>query len=182
MRNNLDELIAQCREGDIQAFKQIYDIEKEKVYNVCFRMHGNHQDAQDSAQDSFVTVYHKIKTFRGDSAFSTWFYRIIVNTCLNNIRRSKRHTKTVHLDETEIEKEKIIHDFQNTSAHMVLEQEILNLPTGYRTVFILFEVEGFTHDEIAEILNITAGTSKSQLHRAKKILKEQLLPFKDYLQ
>jgi len=181
LKDNHDSLIAKCQEGDIQAFKKLYETEKEKVYNVCFRIHGNHHDAQDSVQDAFVLTFNKIKTFRGDAAFSTWFYRIIVNTCLNNIRRSKRHSNSRSLDDFEIEKERKVQDFQDTSVQMVLEQEIQQLPTGYRTVFILYEIEGFSHEEIGEILNISTNTSKSQLHRGKKILRNRLLPFRDHL-
>ncbi len=172
---NIDshQLIQRCKHGDIQAFKIIYETHKTKIYNIAYRIHGNHEDAQDSVQDAFVLIFKKIKSFRGESALSTWFYRIVVNTCLNNIRKSKTQRESSLSDLLESK----ANNDQNKSLQIILEQEIQNLPTGYRAVFVLYEIEGFTHEEIGKILKISQGTSKSQLHRAKQLLRKRLSPY-----
>ncbi len=173
MNIDSNQLIQRCKHGDIQAFKFIYETHKTKIYNIAYRIHGNHEDAQDSVQDAFVLIFKKIKSFRGESALSTWFYRIVVNTCLNNIRKSKTQRESSLSDLLESK----ANNDQNKSLQIILEQEIQNLPTGYRAVFVLYEIEGFTHEEIGKILKISQGTSKSQLHRAKQLLRKRLSPY-----
>jgi len=173
-------LINKCKKGNVKAFKSLYDLHKEKLYNVAYRILGNHEDTEDSLQDVFIIIYQKITDFRGDAAFSTWLYRIAVNTCLNKLRMSKPNINS-EFSENEINRDFPYVKKNDQMTNMILDQEIQNLPTGYRTVFILYEVEGFTHEEIGEILDISAGTSKSQLSRAKHRLKKRLTPYLDEL-
>ncbi len=173
-------LIHRCKKGNIKAFKSLYDLHKKKLYNVAYRIHGNHEDAEDSLQDVFIIVYQKIADFRGDASFSTWLYRIAVNTCLNKLRSSKSIIKS-EFSETEITRDSPSVKQSGQMTSIILDQEIQNLSLGYRTVFILYEVEGFTHEEISKILDISSGTSKSQLSRAKQQLKKRLTPYLDIL-
>jgi RNA polymerase sigma-70 factor, ECF subfamily len=173
-------LIYKCKKGNVKAFKSLYDLHKEKLYNVIYRILGNHEDAEDTLQEVFIIVYQKIATFRGEASFATWLHRIAVNACLNKVRKSKP------INKSELSENEIIRDPHSIkpSAQMtsiILDQEIQVLPPGYRTIFILYEVEGFTHEEIAKILDISSGTSKSQLSRAKQHLKKRLTPYLDVL-
>ncbi len=172
------QLIQKCQQGDLNAFKALYELHKHRIYNIAYRIHGVHEDAQDSVQDAFVIMYKKIKSFRGDSALNTWLYRIVVNICLNNIRKSKtRRTKDwVEPSDTENIMENISFD-QHKPVEIILDEEIQNLPPGYRAVFVLYEIEGFSHQEISQMLNKSVGTSKSQLHRAKQLLQKRLKPY-----
>ena len=169
-------LIHKCKKGNVKAFNSLYDLHKVKLYNTVYRILGSHEDAEDILQDVFIIVYQKIVTFRGEASFATWLHRIAVNACLNKIRKSKPIIKS-ELSENEIIRDphSIKPSAQMTS--IILDQEIQVLPPGYRTIFILYEVEGFTHEEIGKILDISSGTSKSQLSRAKQQLRKRLTPY-----
>ncbi len=169
-------IIDRCKNGDIEAFKTIYNKHRSKMYNIALRLHGNREDAEDSIQEAFVQLFRKIKTFRKKSTFSTWFYRIVVNTCLNSIRKEKKRKKLDSLDDN-VQKQIEYTSKRNPSLKVVLENEIKKLPSGYKAVFILYEIEGFTHKEISKILKISEGTSKSQLHFAKLCLRKGLKPY-----
>ena len=174
------EIVDRCKAGDMRAFKILYDSQKLKMYNIAIKIHGNREDAEDSVQEAFIQLYNKIGSFKGKSAFSTWFYRIVVNSCLNNLRKEKGKKK---LDFSEDFAEAGTYKInQNVTLKMILDNEINNLPSGYRTVFTLYEIEGFSHKEIAEILKINEGTSKSQLHAAKSFLRKRLQPYRENLQ
>ncbi len=165
-------LIKRCQEGDISAFKEIYEDEKIRLYNVAIRICSTKEDAEDCIQDAFVKIYRSIGSFKFESAFSTWIHRILVNTCLTH--RSRAQISYDMFEEPKAE--------QKTEYHFLelLEKEISKLTEGYKSVFVLYEVEGFNHIEISEMLNITVGTSKSRLSRAKEILREKLKDYKDY--
>jgi RNA polymerase sigma-70 factor (ECF subfamily) len=169
---DISKLVEECQRGNMSAFEKIYNIHKMKMYNIAFRMHGNEDDASDSLQEAFIKVYKNIKNYRFESAFSTWFYRILVNTCLDNIDKNKTNRRQ-DLESIENIPDQAIN---NEMISEVIEKEIKNLPRMYRTVFILYEIEGFNHQEISGILSISIGTSKSNLHRAKEILKSKLKP------
>ena len=170
------QLIQQCQRGNLDAFKSLYELHKHRIYNIAYRIHSDHDDAQDSVQDAFVIIYKKIYSFRGDSAFSTWLYRIVVNTCLNNIRKSKTSKNRVDFLDSDDVAEEVKYE-KNEPLEIILDEEIQNLPPGYRTVFVLYEIEGFSHQEISQMLNKSVGTSKSQLHRAKQLLQKRLKPY-----
>lgn len=175
------ETVARAKAGDEQAFATLFDSHKQRVYSLCFLMTGNAAEAEDLSQDAFMQVYRKLGSFRGDSAFSTWLYRVAVNTVL--MQRRKRGLKVVSLDEPITVESKSIPreygqrdpDLIGTIDRIALTRAIQELPEGYRTIFVLHEVEGYRHCEIAQMLNCTVGNSKSQLHRAKLRMRELLL-------
>jgi RNA polymerase sigma-70 factor (ECF subfamily) len=169
---------AQC--GDADAFASLFHAHKAKVYSVCLRMTNNTAEAEDLTQDAFLQVFRKLATFRGDSALSTWLYRIAVNTVLMHFR--KKALKQVSLDEPFSQDAKVVRreygsrDDRLTGCvdRIALARAIKELPDGYRTIFLLHEVEGYEHQEIAELLDCSVGNSKSQLHKAKLRIRELL--------
>lgn len=167
-------LIQRCLNGDISAFRELYDEHKDRLFNIALRIHGNVQDAEDVLQETFVRIYRALPGFKGTCRLSTWLYRILLNTSLSNLKRKKSHEKKL---ESFLQDQSTQPTFENPAIHVILEQEIGSLPLGYRSVFVLHEVEGFSHEEIGEMLEISAGTSKSQLFKAKKILQKRLKPF-----
>lgn len=158
---------AEVREREREKkLEQIYADHVAMVYNLCYRMFANRADAQDATQDVFVKVYKNLHKFRGRSKLSTWIYRITMNHCIDRMRRKK--LKTVELQEWVASPERD-HD-----ARIELERAVASLPVSYRSVFMLHDIQGFRHAEIAEILGITAGSSKSLLHRSRVILRKKL--------
>ena len=144
-------------------------------------MLGNLQDAEDALQDIFIKIFKNINSFRGNSSFTTWLYKITVNTCIEHIRKHKKNGKIVeidpHTDESLISSgNKPAEDFR-----MIVENEIEKLPEGYKTVFVLHAIEGFKYKEIAEIMNFSTGTAKSQFFQAKSLLRKKLLPYLEVL-
>lgn len=167
--------IARAQQGNSEAFAAIFNTHKTRVYSLCFRMTNNTAEAEDLAQEAFMQVFRKLATFRGDSAFSTWLYRITVNTVLMHFRR--KSPQQVSLDEPcrnhensgTIRREYGSKDgrLENSVSRVALTRAIGELPEGYRVIFLLHEIEGYQHREIAELLGCSVGTSKSQLHKAK---------------
>jgi RNA polymerase sigma-70 factor (ECF subfamily) len=151
-------------------FERLYLDHRGKVYSTAYRMVGNRADAEDLTQDVFVKVYKKIKGFRGDSAVSTWIYRITMNTCLDFLRKNRRR-QAVSIDQCP--------EPQSGSSKLMklIEGTVATLPQGYRRVFVLHDIQGLKHSEIAEALGITEGASKSQLHRARAQLRQKLGPY-----
>jgi RNA polymerase sigma-70 factor (ECF subfamily) len=151
-------------------FERLYLDHRGKVYSTAYRMVGNRADAEDLTQDVFVKVYKKIKGFRGDSAVSTWIYRITMNTCLDFLRKNRRR-QAVPIDQCP--------EPQSGSSKLMklIEGTVATLPQGYRRVFVLHDIQGLKHCEIAEVLGITEGASKSQLHRARAQLRQKLGPY-----
>lgn len=153
-----------------KELEQIYHDHVAMVYNLCFRMLGNRTDAQDATQDAFVKVYKNLDRFAGRSKLSTWIYRITMNNCIDRLRRKR--LKTVEITEMQASPKRD-HD-----TRIALEQAIQTLSPSYRSVFVLHDIQGFRHAEIATILNITAGSSKSLLHRSRTILRKKLRGFR----
>jgi len=166
--------------GDMDAFEELYRRHFRRVYALCLRMMGNPTEAEDLTQEVFTNLYKKIGSFRGDSAFTTWLHRMTVNQVLMHFRkRSTRSERMTEEGETPVQ---IVLGTENPNRmpiidRIALEKAIAELPPGYRTVFVLHDVEGHEHEEIASMLGIAAGTSKSQLHKARlklrNLLKEQ---------
>jgi RNA polymerase sigma-70 factor, ECF subfamily len=181
VRFNSDlDLVKRAQEGDADAFASLFHAHKAKVYSVCLRMTNNTAEAEDLTQDAFLQVFRKLATFRGDSALSTWLYRIAVNTVLMHFR--KKALRQVSLDEPYSQDAKVVRreygsrDDRLTGCvdRIALARAIKELPDGYRTIFLLHEVEGYEHQEIAELLDCSVGNSKSQLHKAKLRIRELL--------
>ncbi len=175
------ELVRRTAEGDRNSFRTLYDTYKDRVYSTCIRMLGNELDAEEALQDVFVRVYTGIGAFKGESSFSTWLYRIAVNVCIERLRRRKRPLDEIPLDDVPEARTAIWDPPVGTSFRDIVEREIANLPDGYRAVFVLCAVEGYKHREIADMLGIAPGTSKSQYFQARERLRKNLLPYLEVL-
>lgn len=174
------QLIARAQQGDEEAFAALFEAHKRRVYSLCLRMTGNTAEAEDLAQEAFLQLFRKISTFRGESAFSTWLHRLAVNVVLMHLR--KKGLQQISLDETDnSQDEPVKRDYGSDDRRLTgsvdrigLQNAIADLPPGYRTVFVLHDVEGYEHNEIAEIMKCSVGNSKSQLHKARMKLRERL--------
>ncbi len=173
---DLPEDVTLAARGDRRAFERIYRANLDRVFSVCVRMVGDRGKAEELTQDVFVRAWEKLKTFRGDAAFSTWLHRLAVNVVLNDREAEGRRRK--RMDDG-------VEDLDTISAGDVralpvpglsldLERAIATLPVGARRVFVLHDVEGYTHEEIGEMLGVTAGGCKAQLHRARMLLRRML--------
>jgi len=172
--------IERAKQGDAEAFETLYNLHKRRVYSLCLRMTANTAAAEDLTQEAFLQLFRKIGTFRGESAFSTWLHRMAVNVVLMQLR--KKGLPVVPLEEnmeTEEEsprKEPGADDprLAGSIDRMQLQRSIEALPPGYRMIFLLHDVEGYEHNEIAEMVGCSIGNSKSQLHKARMKLREFL--------
>lgn len=171
-----EELVGRVVAHDPVAERAMYDTHVERVYRLAYRLTGNDELAQDVTQETFVRAFDRIATFRGESALATWLHRIAVTVGLNHMRRVKRdRSRETLLDERNepaVERRAAEPDLKARLA-----QAIDQLPTGYRTVFVLHDVEHFTHEEIGVALGIEPGTSKAQLFRARQKLRVALADF-----
>jgi RNA polymerase sigma-70 factor (ECF subfamily) len=175
------EILARVHAGDHQAFAQLYSTHKRQIYSLCLHMVGNVAEAEDLTQEAFLQFYRKISTFRGESALSTWFHRLTVNVVLMHLR--KKGLQLNSLDEM-MEPDSDQRPGRSFGApdlvlsgaidRLALERAISDLPAGYRLVFVLHDIEGFEHNEIATLLDFSIGNSKSQLHKARMKLREAL--------
>lgn len=161
--------------GDMVAFEVLYERHQRRVYSLCLRMVANATEAEDLSQEVFVQLFRKVGSFRGESAFTTWLHRLTVNHVLMHFRkRGVRLERTT--EEGEIsEMQDIIQAVTEKPRfidRIALDKAIAELPPGYRTVFVLHDVEGFEHEEVATMLGVSVGTSKSQLHKARMRLRD----------
>ena len=166
------EIIDDCMRGKRQAQFELYRLYSQAMYNVCLRMVNSEVDAEDLLQQSFIDVFTKMDSFRYESSIGAWIKRIVVNNCINFLK--KRRLKIESLDDRfhQLPEEEPVEEVHlNVKA---INRALGELPDGYRVVFSLYMMEGYDHKEIGEILNITEATSKSQFSRAKKKLKELL--------
>ena len=173
-----DHALAQkAGQGDMSAFEELYRRHYRRVYSLCLRMTQNVSEAEDLAQEAFVQLFRKIGSFRGESAFTTWLHRLTVNQVLMHFRkRSVRDEKTTAEGETP---DQTVMGTENPNRmpvvdRIALDNAIAQLPPGYRTVFVLHDVEGYEHEEIGRMLGCAVGTSKSQLHKARMKLRNLL--------
>jgi RNA polymerase sigma-70 factor, ECF subfamily len=176
-------LIQRAQNGDEQAFAELFQLHKKRVYSVCLLMTKDVADAEDLTQEAFLQVFRTIGTFRGESAFSTWLYRIAVNTVLMKLRRQKSKAAFSLSEPVSPDSPNLAHDLgdkdprlSGTIDRIALLRAIEALPGGCRTVFVLHEVEGYQHHEIASLLRCSIGNSKSQLHKAKLKMRDLLFP------
>ncbi len=171
------ELTQAAASGNMMAFEEIYQRHHRRVYSICLRMLQNATEAEDLTQDVFIQLYRKIGSFRGDSAFTTWLHRLTVNQVLMHFRkRNVKFEKTTEEGETPVQ---VVGGTENPRKMPVvdkiaIENAIAQLPNGYRNVFVLHDVEGYEHEEVARILGCSVGTSKSQLHKARLKLRKLL--------
>jgi RNA polymerase sigma-70 factor (ECF subfamily) len=163
--------IRKAQTADPAAFEALYRMHVDKVYGLCLRMTGNVAEAEDCTQDTFIQVWGKLNNFRGESTFSTWLHRVAVNTVLGRMRKSRREQDRMRAVSDVSAVPETIGD---SGGLRDLEQAIDELPSGARHVFVLNAVYGYSHDETSGMLGIAVGTSKAQLHRARRLLAQQL--------
>ncbi|NIL94092.1 MAG: sigma-70 family RNA polymerase sigma factor [Woeseiaceae bacterium] len=163
--------IARAQQADAGAFEKLYRMHIDKVYGLCLRMTGNVAEAEDCAQEAFIQAWNKLDRFRGDSAFATWLHRIAVNSVLGRMRKSKREQDRIHAVGEALESPVADAD---TGEMRDLAKAVDRLPEGARHVFVLYAVYGYSHEEAGDMLGIAPGTSKAQLHRARRLLAQQL--------
>jgi len=181
-------LVRRAQSGDEDAFAKLFQQHKSRVYSVCLLMTKDVAEAEDLTQEAFLQVFRTVGSFRGDAAFSTWLYRVAVNTVLMKLRRRKS-PPMVSLDEpASTEAPSLQRDFGKNDPHLsglidriALRRALRELPEGCRTIFALHEVEGYQHHEIAQLLDCSIGNSKSQLHKAKLKMRDLLFPKKRIL-
>jgi RNA polymerase sigma-70 factor, ECF subfamily len=174
------QLIARAQGGDEAAFAALFEAHKRRVYSLCLRMVSDPTEAEDLSQEAFLQVFRKLSTFRGESAFSTWLHRLVVNVVLMHLR--KKGLQQVSLDEVDSSQEEPVkREYGDDDRRLMgsvdrinLDRAIAELPPGYRAVFVLHDVEGYEHNEIAQIMSYSVGNSKSQLHKARLKLREWL--------
>ncbi len=175
------EALARAQAGDHHAFALLYSLHKRRIYSLCLRMVGNIAEAEDLTQEAFLQLHRKIATFRGDSAFSTWLHRLAINVVLMHLR--KKGLSLTSLDEAidPAAEDRPGRDFgardlslSGAIDRMTLIRAIDDLPAGYRLIFVLHDIEGYEHNEIAQMLDCSIGNSKSQLHKARLKLREAL--------
>jgi RNA polymerase sigma-70 factor (ECF subfamily) len=169
----MTELVRRAQAGDSDAFAALYRAHVGKVHALCLRLAGDAHDAADLTQDVFIRAWESLATFRGESALGSWLHRLAVNAFLGNRRASgRRELRVVSVaDPGVLERGG---EAAGPGFHMDLEQAIARLPQGARTVFVLHDIEGYQHEEIAQMTGIAAGTSKAQLFRARRLLREAL--------
>ncbi|MHB0939186.1 MAG: sigma-70 family RNA polymerase sigma factor [Armatimonadota bacterium] len=178
-------LIRRVQQGDGVAFDRLVELYSTRVYNLAYRMIGNAEDAQDAAQEAFLRIYDALPKFRGDASFSTWMHRIVVNVCHDEMARKRRRPPTL----TEITPEdgdggapaeqattgETAEDaVLRQERRQALHQAITALPPPFREVLVLYDLQGFSYDEISQILRVNIGTVKSRLNRARNLLREKI--------
>jgi RNA polymerase sigma-70 factor, ECF subfamily len=166
-------LVRQAQSGDLVAFERLYRDNERKVFGLCFRLSGGPELAEELTQEVFVRAWRKLASFRGESAFSSWLYPLTVNVALSERRSRRRRDARIVATEDPASLERAPRT-PAPEAGFDLEKAMAALPPGARAVFVLHDVEGRTHEEIGKLLGLAAGTSKAQLHRARRLLREAL--------
>jgi len=178
--NLSDEALARlAANGNGEAFDEIYSRHKGFAYSVALRMTGNQADAEDLMQDAFVSVFRHVGSFRGDASFTTWLYRLVTNQVNMHFRyRSAR--PEIQASEAEVPEQRPsggrVDPAGQLTDRLAIQKALMMLPPGYRSAFILYDIEGYKHDEVARFTGHTVGTSKSQLHKARAGLRVMLAP------
>ena len=171
------QLIKGCKENKPKAQKELYETYARKMMAVCLRYTNDRESAQDLLQDGFIKVFTAIGTYSGNGSFEGWMRKIFVNTALEYLRKNDILRETVDIDSPDTLKEPDYSALEKISADELMEL-VRELPTGFRTVFNMFAIEGYSYKEIAEALGINESTSRSQFTRAKKLLQKKLEPFR----
>jgi RNA polymerase sigma-70 factor (ECF subfamily) len=169
-----EQLVKECISGNAIAHKKFYDLFAKKMMGVCLRYSANPDEAQDVLQDGFIKVFSKLPKFVNKGSLEGWVRRIMVNTALDQYRKNKKYQSDVEIDAVSFKLEQRDFIVETINANDLL-QLIQTIPKGYRVVFNLFAIEGYSHKEIAEQLGVTESTSKSQYSRAKKMLRKLLV-------
>ncbi len=187
-----DILVAQSQAGDIEAFEELVSRNERRVFNLAYRMIGNHEDAVDLAQEVFIKAFQAIKTFRGEASFSTWIGRIAINICRDELRRRHRRPtdsldEKVILHDGEVSKQYASPDpgpeeiYEKTELQQKIQQYINDLTPEFRTALVMRDIGGYSYEEIAEATQSNIGTVKSRISRARNYLKDKLLSEKEQI-
>lgn len=177
---NERELIARLQKRDEAAFEELIRQYEKKVYTLCFRMCGNSEDAEEAAQDAFLALWRGIDRFRQESTLSTWIYRLATNACIDTLRRRKKQSGSVSLDDEELFVDAVDtspqpqETVEHRETQKLLQEGLSALPEEYRKVLILREIEGLSYTEIAESASIELGTVKSRISRGRSLLRNFL--------
>ena len=168
-----DELarVRRAQDGDTPSFESLYRMHVDRVHGLCLRMTGNASEAEDCVQETFIQAWSKLDRFRGESSFGTWIHRVAVNTVLGRMRKSNRERDRIR---AVVETSDMHESIGDSGGLRDLEQAMNELPSGARHVFVLHAVYGYSHEETSDMLGIASGTSKAQLHRARRLLAQQL--------
>jgi RNA polymerase sigma-70 factor (ECF subfamily) len=159
------EIVQRCKAGDASAFEEIHNLYGHKLYSLCYRMSGSHENAEDLMQEIFIILVKRIKSYRGDAKFSTWLHRVGVNACIDYLRKNKFQHVEINENAPYV---------QDTSSAKRLEQShgikkaLIALPAGYRAVIVLHDIQGYKHAEIAKMRGTSEGAVKSQLFKARR--------------
>ena len=175
VKNLHQDLIQQCAEGDRKAQFQLYKSYSKAMFNICYRITNNYNDAEDALQEGFLKAFTNIQSFEGRSSFGAWLKRIVVNSSLNLVK--KKNLQFSSIEDITYDLTEDGQDQDETNIYLNIDRiknAVQKLPDGYRIIFSLYLLEGYDHKEIADILNITESTSKSQYNRAKRKLKDIL--------
>ncbi len=176
--------LKQSKAGDLESFERLIEKYQHVAYNIAYRMVGNEEDAKDMTQEAFIKVFKSISGFREDSSFSTWLYRIVMNTCKDELRKKK--LKVVSIDrEIEVGESSVTFEipdytyspetvFEKKQLHQMLSKALTDLPEQNRIVVIMRDVQGFSYEAIAECINIPVGTVKSRINRGRHMLREMI--------
>jgi len=169
------KLVERAVNGDERAFQTLYEMNVDRIYRLAYRMAGEEDLAMDFTQEAFVRAYQKLDTFRGDSAFSTWLHSITVSVALNGLRKVDRHRKRERSLE-DAGPVAVTNTLAEPGVRERIEEAVDALPEIYRTVFLMHDLEGYNHGEIAKTLDVAEGTSKARLSRARSKLRDTLGP------
>ena len=169
LREEEQRLVERARNNDYRAYEELYRLHVGRVFALCVRLCNDRDMAEDLTQEAFVLAWRKLSSFRGDSAFGSWLYRIATNTALSYLRKQTPFKHSLDIEDLPEQGYR-----ESPDKQIGLEAAIEGLPDGARAVFILYSLEGYTHDEVSKMLKIAPGSSKAQLHRARQLLKAQL--------
>jgi RNA polymerase sigma-70 factor (ECF subfamily) len=167
-------LIDKSLEGDESAQNRLYMLYSKAMYNSCLRITNDEDDAKDVLQEAFISAFRNLNSYKGEAAFGAWLKRIVVNKAINHIKKKQLEIASLDIEQHDLALENNTDDHDISYSAERIREAIQNLPKGYRVVFSLYLLEGYDHQEIADILGITVSTSKSQYNRAKKKLRELL--------
>jgi len=167
------DLIERCRLGEREAYYKVYKLYSKAMFNVSFRITGREDDAEDVLQEGFISAFKNLESYRGDSSFGAWLKKIVVNKAITVLNK-RRMEPLPELEDWDIPEEDEAFEYGGGLTVELVKKAMLQLPDGYRSVLSLYLLEGYDHQEIAEIMGITESTSKSQLNRAKSKLRELL--------
>ena len=175
MKMNEEQLVSKCLEKDTLAQKQLFDFYSRRMMGVCLRYSKDSEEAQDVLQMGFIKVFEKLDMYNHKGSLEGWIRKIIVNTALDNIRKNKKLMNNIEMDKVDYQ----LHNHDENAIDSLSAQDLLKviqaMPTGFRTVFNMYVIEGYSHKEIASELNISVNTSKSQFSRARAYLQKELL-------